>query len=60
MLNLFRPHLRATDGVEYMKILVGIKFPVSFTSLLVMLPRRKVNSAWMAGSATLSRVLMSL
>ena len=47
MLNLFRPHVRAADGFESMKNLYGMKVTVSFTSLLVIQPRRKVRSARM-------------
>ena len=60
MLNLFIPHVRASGGFESMKIMDGMKFPVLFTSMLVMQPRRKMRSAWLAGSERLSRVLMRL
>ena len=60
MLNLFRPHVRAPGGVESMKKMDGMKFPVSFTSLLVIQPCRKVRSACMYGSERLSRVLIRL
>ena len=60
MLNLFRPQMRAAGGVDSMKTLDGMNFPVPFTSLMVMKPRRKVRSAWMAGLERLSRVLMRL
>ena len=60
MLNLFRPHVQAAGGFESMKIMDGMKFPISFTNLLVMQPHRKVMSAWTAGSTRLSRVLISL
>ena len=47
--NLFRPHMRAASGVDSTKTLDGMKIPVSFRSLLVIQPRRKVRSDWMAG-----------
>ena len=52
--------MRAAGGVDSMKTLDGMKVTVSFTSLLVMQPCRKVRSAWMDGLARLSRVLMHL
>ena len=60
MLNLFSPQVRATCGVDSMKTLGGIKVPVSFTSLMLIKPRRKVRSAWMAVLSRLSRILMCL
>ena len=60
MLNLFRPHVRATGGFESMKMLYRMKVPVSFSSLLVMQPHRKVRSAWTASLERLSRVLIGL
>ena len=60
MLNLFIPHVRAAVGVDSMEMLDGMEVPVSFTSLLVMQPRRKVRIAWMAGLARFSRLLMCL
>ena len=60
MLNLFRPHVRSAGGVDFIKMVYRMKVPMSFTSLLVLKPHRKVRSAWMAGSARLSRVLMRL
>ena len=58
MLNFFIPHVQAAGEVESMKILDWMNDPVSFTSLVVMQPRRKVKSDWMAGSARLSRLFM--
>ena len=58
MLNLFRPYLQYTGGVESMKTLGGMKVPVSFTIILVMQPRRKMRIDWMAGLAILSRSLL--
>ena len=52
--------MQAAGGVDSMKMLDGMKFPVSFTSLLVMQPRRKVRSACMAGLERFSRVLICL
>ena len=60
MFNLFRPHVQDAGGVESTKTLDGMNFPVSFISVLVMQPHRKVRSAQMAGLARLSRVLMRL
>ena len=60
MLNLFIPHVRAAGGFDSTKTLDGTKVPVSFISMLVMQPHRKVRSAWMAGLERLSRVLMRL
>ena len=54
------PHVRASDGVASMNTLDEMKVPVSFNSFLFIHPRRKVMSAWMAGSLRLSRVLMQL
>ena len=60
MLNLFRPHVRDAGGIDSMKMLDGMKVPMSFISLLVIQTCRKVRSAWMAGLARLSRILMHL
>ena len=60
VLNLFRPHVQAVGAVDSMKTIDGMKVPVSFTSLLVIQPRRKVRRSLIAGSEILSRVLMRL
>ena len=51
VLNLFRTHVRAAVGVASMNILDGMKVTISLTSMLVMHPRRKARSAWLAGSS---------
>ena len=51
MLNLFRPHVQSAYRVDSMKTLYEIKVPMSFTSLMVMQPRREIMSDWMADSA---------
>ena len=60
MLNFFSPHVRSAGGVEPMNTLYRMNVLVSFTSLLVIQPRRKVRSAWIAGSERLYRILMRL
>ena len=60
VLNALSPHLHASVGVASIKTLVGMKFPMSFKSLLVMQPSRKVRSSWMAGLARFSRVFIHL
>ena len=51
LLNFFRTHVRAAGGVASMNTLDGMKVPMSFSSILVMHPRRKARSAWLAGSS---------
>ena len=48
MLSVFRPDVQDTGGVDSMETLDGMKFLISFTSLLVIQPRRKVRSVWIA------------
>ena len=47
-------------GVASMKTLVGMKVPMSFTSMMVMHPCRKVSSTRVVGLFGLSRFLMRL
>ena len=60
MLNLFISNVQDAGGVESMHTLDRMKVLVSFTSLLVMQPHRKVRSAWTVSLARLYRVLMHL
>ena len=50
--------MHAAGGVDYMKTLDRMKVSMTFTSLLVIQPRRKASSACIAGLLRLSRVLM--
>ena len=50
----------AAGGFDFMKKLDGMKVPVSFTSLVVIQPRRKVKSACTDGLARSGRALMRL
>ena len=60
MFNFFRPHVRDAGGIESMQTLGRMEVCVSFRSLLIIQPRRKVRSDWMAGLERLSKVLMRL
>ena len=60
MLSLFSHNLQAEGGVDFMKTLDRMKVIVSFTSILVIQPRRKVRSAWMAGLARFYRFFIHL
>ena len=53
-------HVHAAGGVDYMKTLDRMKVCVSFRILLIIQPRRKVRSEWMAGLSRLYRVLIRL